>query len=208
MTFKALLLSVALLVAVSANGYGSNGYDSSDTSDTSDGYQSGGVSPANYQAVKKFDASKLIGTQWYEAFFADNSIQELTACTRYVFTSASKNQITYQYGYYQPGLNGDFLSSTLTIKQSGNTGTFAVTTKKQNGQLLILDFASDYSWIVIADTNTNFLSVLSKTAQNLDGLQRALDLASKYGQDSHHLELQVTQCPYTKIFSALTKARK
>jgi hypothetical protein len=201
MTFKALLLSVALLVVVSANGY--DDYDG-------DSYQSGGISPVkvNYQAVKKFNASKLIGTQWYESFYANNQTEELSACTRYVFTSASKNQIAYQYGYYQPGLDGDFLSSTLTIKQSGNTGKFAVTTKKQKGDLIILDFASDYSWIVIADTNANFLSVLSKANQNLDGLERAIELAQKYSQDSHHLELQVSQCPYTKILLALTKARK
>jgi hypothetical protein len=60
---------------------------------------------------------------------------------------------------------------------------------------------------VIADTNQNFLSVLSKSSQNSAGLARAIELAEEYGQDSHHLESQVSQCPYTNIFSALKKAR-
>jgi hypothetical protein len=56
----------------------------------------------------------------------------------------------------------------------------------------VLDYASDYSWIVIADTNTDFIS---KTKQNLAGLDRAIELAGQYNQDSHHLNLQVSQCP-------------
>jgi lipocalin len=181
MTTKTLLLCLALFMAAAAQ---------------------------NYQPVSNFDSSKLIGTKWYEAFYADNSTELLDACTRYVFTCTSNNKIIYQYGYYEPGLNGDFISSTLTIKQSGNSGTFQVTTSGQTGQLIILDYASDYSWIVIADTNGGYLSVLSKTSLNLTGLQRALDLAEYYGQDSQHLELQVSQCPYSSIFSALAKARQ
>jgi lipocalin len=182
MTIKALILSVALIVAVSA---------------------------VNYQPVNSFDASKLVGTQWYEAFFANNQTAKHNACTRYVFTSGSNSQLTYQKGYYQPGLTGDLLSSTLNLQQSGSTGTFQVTTSGQQGDLMILDYddESDCSWIVIADTNQNLLSVLSKSSQNSAGLARAIELAEEYGQDSHHLESQVSQCPYTNIFSALKKAR-
>jgi hypothetical protein len=185
MTTKTLLLCLALFMAATAQ-------------------------DINYQPVRYFDSSKLIGTKWYEAFYADDEVELLDACTRYVFTCTSDNQIIYQYGYYEPGLEGDFDSSTLTIKQSGHTGAFTVTTADQTGQLIILDYARDYSWIVIADTTANggFLSVLSEDPLNLTGLQRALELAQKYGQDAQHLEVQSRKCAYRKIFSALAKARK
>lgn len=73
--------------------------------------------------------------------------------------------------------------------------------------MYVLDYASDYSWILIADTNTDFISILSKTRQNLDALDRGLELAGQYNQDSHHLNLQVSQCPYNRILYKLQKAR-
>jgi lipocalin len=184
MTTKTLLLCLALFMAATAQ-----------------------VINIDFQPVSKFDSRKLIGTKWYEAFYADHEVGLLDACTRYVFTRTSDNQIIYQYGYFEPGLEGELLTSTLTIKQSGKTGAFTVTTPNRTGQFFILDYARDYSWIVIGDTSTDdggFLSVLSEDPLNLTGLQRALELAQKYGQDAQ----QASKCPYRNIFYSFAKARE
>jgi hypothetical protein len=82
-----------------------------------------------------------------------------------------------------------------------------VITQGEKGSLYLLGHASDYSWIAIGDTNDNFLSILSKTRQNLDGLDRGLELSDYYNQDSPHLDLQVSQCPYNTILYKLKKLR-
>jgi hypothetical protein len=160
----------------------------------------------NYQANGNFNSSILFSNNWYEIMFADNATQLLSACTRFVFTQTDCGDITYQYGYLEPGLDGNFISKTLTLKENC-AGQFDVITAGQTGSVFILDFASDYNWIVIGDTNGDFLSVLSKNRQNLDGLDRGLDLAAQYSLNSQHLDLQVSQCPYSRLLAKLKTAR-
>jgi hypothetical protein len=159
----------------------------------------------NYQAASGFDSDNLFGQNWYEIMYADNASELLDACVRFVFTRTDCGDIIYQYGYLEPGLDGDFISITLTLKEDCG-GKFDVITNGQ-GSIYVLDFASDYSWIVIADTNEDFISVLSKNRQNLNALDRGLELADQYNQNSHHLDLQVSQCPYNRILAKLKQAR-
>lgn len=184
---------------------GTPGMDADDSTPLTTGASSRG-SPTFYPAFT-FKVKQLFGVLWYEAFYADNQFGLLEACTRIQFTPLDSNTIAYQYGYLEPGLKGQFMSSTLTLKKKkGVAGQFNIITPGERGSLFVLDYAPDYSWIVIGDSNSNFLSVLSKTPMNQAGLQRALELAEEYELNSHHLELQDTQCPYTKIQNKLNKA--
>lgn len=70
-----------------------------------------------FQPVSNFDASKLLGVNWYEPFSADNAIDELYACTRQLYNSMGNGKVVAQYGLYIPGLNGTFGSELFVVKQ-------------------------------------------------------------------------------------------
>lgn len=69
------------------------------------------TSSPNYQADSGFDSSHLFGVNWYEILFANNVIELLSVCTRFVFTQTDCGDIIYQYGYLSPGLDGTFHNS-------------------------------------------------------------------------------------------------
>ena len=167
-----------------------------------------------FQPVRRFNANKLLGVDWYEPFFADTATSTLVACPREVYTSIGNGRIAAQEGEYSPGLNGDFDSSLLIVKQQGNSGRFKVLGESgSDGYYYVLDYDyKNYNWIVFAvdleGDESDVLILISKTPQNLDGLQRAVDLAEKYGFGSHHLELQTPKCDYANIFAKLKEERK
>jgi hypothetical protein len=178
-------------------------------------YTTSSSSPG-FQAVSKFDASQLSSVNWYEQIYFTNTEDELNGCPRDVFTSTSNGKIIYQYGQYTPGINGDFQSLTLTIKQTGNTGKFTIYNGKSGEYFYILDFDPNYQWIVYGidqqgstgDAITVITKTSSQNSQTLAAIQRGIDLAAQYGFDSHHLELQSTTCNYNNIFSKLKTLRK
>lgn len=166
-----------------------------------------------FQAVNYFNAKKLQGVNWYELIFASTFTYELIACPREVYTSIGNGKMTYQYGQYVPGIDGDFESLLLVIKQIGNSGKFKVVNNNgANEYYYVLDFDKNYEWIVFAvdfeGDDQDVVVLISKSTENLTGIQRALDFAKKNDLDSHHLELQSTTCDYDNIFDKLKKERK
>lgn len=164
----------------------------------------------NYQPVKHFKVSKLFDTTWYELLYADNSPGTLSACTRVEWLKIDDKHMTYKLGQWNPGLEGDFVvEGANLIRDKNYEGRFAIADAPKGSYVYILDYDPDYDWIIWANNYTfgGFISVLSKTPQNLDALARVLELAAKYQQNSDHFALQTSKCPYSKLLSLLDKAQ-
>lgn len=165
---------------------------------------------SNYKQAKNFDISELLNVKWYDLFYANDVVAELSVCTRWLFTPRDDGSIIYQFGFFSLTLDGEFQSSTTVLAQDHHGGPLKMVDAPKGNYLYVFDYDKDYDWIIVADTYTfgGFMTLLSKTPQNLDAIARAVKVAGKYGKTSHHLGLQTTKCSYNNIFDLLRKARK
>jgi len=166
------------------------------------------VNAHDYRQAKHFKISKLLNVEWYDLFYANDAPGELSTCTRWLFTPRDDGSIVYQFGFFALTLDGEFQSATSVLKDDGHGGRLTMTNAPSGSYLYVLDYAKDYDWVIVADTYTfgGFMTLLSKTPENLDALARVVEVAAKYGKTSHHLGLQNRHCSYGKIFDLLEDA--
>lgn len=164
---------------------------------------------ASYTEASNFDTTKLLGTQWYGVLYAKNDQEQLSSCTRYLFTKASNGSYIYQLADYFTGSTGLYATVEqathyLNINTATTGGAFKFSSAS-GYYLYVLDYASDYSWVILADTYTfgGFIVAISSTPSNETALNRVVELSIQYGLTSQHLIYQSTTCPYSTLLTDL-----
>lgn len=167
------------------------------------------VNAQNYQPVSEFNLTELLDTTWYELLYADTSPATLSGCTRAQWIQTGEESLTYKLGQFNPGIDGTFIveGNNLTM-DSQSQGLFSIDGAPSGSYVFILDFDPDYEWVIWANNYTfgGFISVLSKTPQNVEAINRVLELATQYNQTSDHLALQTTKCSYNTLLGLLGEA--
>ena len=139
------------------------------------------------------------------------------SCDRNVYlptsnTSNRDKSIFYQTIIRPDGINAPWYTTSEVIDRSPNLSAIFIPRDLPPGnEVDIVEFAPDYDWIIFSSIylGKEFLSVTSKTPNNLVAIQRDLNLARERCLTSYDLVLQNAEvCNCDEAFAILKNKRE